>query len=213
MFDGLETPKKAKAPVPTAKKVVCAFIKTETLPTAAKSVNAPKGAPPVTVAKPVTVSKPASPPKAPQPAPSSLRAPAVPVVPSVSRTKVEGVGAAPVATPARAAPKGSTETRSDKQQKAAALRRMKPLPTTPLPTDKSVENEANRLRANKATALTDEEMEEIQLENAILEELATKSDDELAAIMGQIQGHPFFSQVCRRANAKKLALMMNGPLM
>ena len=35
-------------------------------------------------------------------------------------------------------------------------------------------------------------MEEIQLENAILEELATKSDDELAAIMGQIQGHPFF---------------------
>ena len=186
MFDGFETPKKAKAPVPTTKKVVCAFIKTETLPTAAKSVNAPKMAPPV------TVSKPAPPPKGPQPAPGSLPAPANPVVPSMSGTKVEGVVAAPVATPARAAPKAPTETHGETQHKAAALRRMKPIPTTPPPANKSVENEVNRLLANKARALTDEEMEEIQLENAILEELATKSDDELAAIMGEIQCHPFF---------------------
>ena len=179
LFDPCETPKKAKAPVPTSKRPsISVVIKAEKVtPTAAKSGNS-RVDPPAEPKVPVPVKPP----------------PAL-----IPPTKTEAAVPKPVATPARAAETPTVSERTHaKQQAAATLRRLKPLPSTPVaspdapePTPKEM---AARRLSNKMSAMTDEEMEHMALENAILQELADKTDDEIDAIFKEINSHPLFKK-------------------
>lgn len=185
LFDPCETPKKAKAPVPTSKRPsISVVIKAEKVaPTAAKSGNsrvenpaAPKTA--------VPVKQPVGAP------PPTLNPPA----------KTEAAMPKPVATPARAAAKATASERTrDNQQAAATLRRLKPMPSSPVSSpagthELTPEEMADRRLANKMGVLTDEEMEQMALENAIFQELAGKSDDEIDAMFKEIKRHPLFKK-------------------
>ena len=175
LFDGVHTtPKKAKAPSPPLQK-----IKNETgCPTAAKS-----GPPSVDTHVPSAEPKHV----VPTPVPT-FRAKPRPT------TKVETVPK-PVATPARAAEpaKGKVEMK----EAAASLRRMTPLPSASPTTSEdsgrlTPEEMAEQRLRNKQHAVTNEELELFQLENAIMESLVEKTDDEIHSMMEEIQQHPMF---------------------
>ena len=205
LFEGVDTPKKAKAPVPS-RKVVYAVVKTEKLTTtAAKSMvtaTVPPAQPPAPVMSklpPPVMSKPPSPPvmsKPPSPpvvskppSPVVMSKPPSPVVMSKPPSPVIAKPPPPVMSkPPSPVVKASPSTL---QQQAAMLRKAPPTPKQTRSSSSSPEMAERRI-LNKATDMTDEDRELLELENAILDELAKKSDDELDAMMHAIMAHPLF---------------------
>ena len=181
VFDSSDTtPKKAKAPLPPKHRVV-ALVTTKTesgCPTAAKS-GPPCGGTHVPSAEPKHV--------VPTPVPTSRKA--------KPTTKVEHVVSKPVATPARAAEKPTAK--HEMKEAAASLRRMTPLPSVSptAPEDSGrptpVEMTEQRLK-NKQGAMTEDQLEVFQLENAILDSLVEKTDDEIYSMIEAIKQDPMF---------------------
>ena len=110
-------------------------------------------------------------------------------------TKVEHVVSKPVATPARAAEK--PKAKHEMKEAAASLRRMTPLPsvspTAPEDSGRPTPEEMTEQRLkNKQGAMTGEEIQLFQLENAILDSLAEKTDDEIYSMIEAIKQDPMF---------------------
>lgn len=185
-FETPDTPKKAKAPVPTRKVISCVVkVKTEeAAPTAAKS----KTSPPVGAVPPPVLPKNIVPPsKSPAPIPAVVPKP----VPSMKKELAPTI---PPEIPSKPI-EPSAQQRTAQQEKAASLRRMQPLSETgsnvsPASNDSSVM--AERRRNNKMQDMTDEDILTLQLEEAIIAELVQKTDDEIDAMFENILKHPLF---------------------
>lgn len=184
-FETPDTPKKAKAPAPTRKVISCVVnVKTEdTPPTAAKS----KAVSPVV--------GPVPPPPSPKHSvpPSKGPAPIPPVVPKPVPSMKKEV--TPIIPPPSKPTGQPSQPRTAQQEKAAQLRRMQPLPepgSNSSPGSDASTVMAERRRSNKMQDMTDEDILELQIEQAILEEISKKSDDEIEAMFDSIKKHHLF---------------------
>lgn len=178
-FETPDTPKKAKAPVPTRRVISCmVHVKTEdAVPTAAKSKTA--------TAPPVGPKNSVPPSKGPAPNPPVVPKP----VPSMKRE------AAPIVPPPSKATEPPSQPRTAQQEKAASLRRMHPLAETgsnSSPASDASTVMADRRLSNKMQDMTDEDRLNLQLEEAILEEISQLSDEEIEAMFENIKKHHLF---------------------